>query len=342
MRRSDLPARRIETVTPRACNDYRGAMNRTDRLLAIMLHLQTRRYTRGEDLAERFEVGVRTIYRDVQALNEAGVPVVSTPGYGYTLMPGYFLPPLMLTPDEAGAILLGAAFVADQVDAPYRGAVETARKKIEKLLPEATRDEVESLQDTLRFVGRIGPPDPAVEARLAAIRRAIGQHKVLRLTYQARHGAAGARDVEPHGLVSIGGRWVMAAYCRSRAGMRHFRLDRIDDIVPTGERFARRKEFTVRQVSPMEHGPDEVRALFAPGAARWAREDRPMGFVGEEERPEGVVMVFRPRAPRDLIPWLLSWGSKVRVLSPPELRSQLAAEARMTYDIYQGNQESEA
>src|SRR5437588_6110560 len=117
-------------------------MNRTDRLLAIVLELQARRYTRADDLAAQFEVSVRTIYRDVLALCAAGVPVVATPGYGYTLPPGYFLPPLMLTPDEAGMLLLGAAFVAEQVDAPYRQAVETARKKIDKLLPEATRREV--------------------------------------------------------------------------------------------------------------------------------------------------------------------------------------------------------
>ena len=310
-------------------------MNRTDRLLAIMLHLQTRRYTRAEDLADRFELSVRTVYRDVQALNEAGVPVVSTPGYGYTLMSGYFLPPLMLTPEEAGVILLGAAFVEDQVDAPYRQAVETARKKIEKLLPEKTRDEVELLQDTLRFVGRIDSPDPTIEARLSAVRGAIQGHKVLRLTYQTRHGEPGVRDVEPHGLVSVGGRWIMAAYCRTRAGMRHFRLDRMDELTPTGERFTRGKEFTVRRVQPMKQGPDEVRVLFAPGTARWAREDRPMGFVAEEERPEGVVMLFRPREPRDLLPWLLSWGSAARVLSPPELRQHIASEAQAMTGLYQ-------
>jgi len=309
-------------------------MNRTDRMLAIMLHLQSRRYTRGEDLAERFEVSVRTVYRDVQALGEAGVPVVATPGYGYTLMPGYFLPPLMLTPDEAGAILLGAAFVAEQVDAPYRQAVETARQKIEKLLPDATRDEVEFLRDTLRFVARVAPPDPIIEARLSTLRRAIQRRQVLRLTYRARHGEPSARDVEPHGLISVGGRWIMAAYCRSRADMRHFRLDRIDAVAPTGERFARRTGYTVRRVKPMEPGREEVRVLFAPDVARWAREDRPMGFVTEEEQAEGVVMTLRPREPRDLLPWLLSWGAAARVLDPPQLRQQLATEARALAALY--------
>src|SRR6476619_512570 len=112
-------------------------MNRTDRLLAMTLELQARRYTRAEDLAAQFEISVRTIYRDVLALCEAGVPVISTPGYGYALAPGYFLPPLMLTPDEAGMLLLGAAFVPEQVDAPYKRAVDLPRTKIENLPPEA-------------------------------------------------------------------------------------------------------------------------------------------------------------------------------------------------------------
>jgi predicted DNA-binding transcriptional regulator YafY len=309
-------------------------MNRTDRMLAIMLHLQSRRYTRGEDLAERFEISVRTVYRDVQALCEAGVPVVATPGYGYTLMPGYFLPPLMLTPDEAGAILLGAAFVAAQLDAPYRQAVESARQKIEKLLPEATRDEVDFLQDTLRFVARVAPPEPVIEARLSTLRRSIQRRQVLRLTYQARHGEPGTRDVEPHGLISVGGRWIMAAYCRDRQAMRHFRLDRIDAVAPTGERFTRRTEFTVRRVEPMAPGPAEVRVLFASDVARWAREDRPMSFVAEEDHTEGVVMTFRPREPRDLLPWLLSWGASARVLDPPQLQRQIAVEARALADLY--------
>lgn len=305
-------------------------MNRTDRLLAITLELQARRYTRAADLAERFEVTVRTIYRDTLALCEAGVPVVSTPGYGYTLAPGYFLPPLMLTPDEAGSLLLGAAFVAEQVDAPYKQAVETARKKIEKLLPEATHDEVGFLLDSLRFMGLPRRHDPALEARLTVIR----QGEVLRLTYHARHDEPGTRDVEPHGLVSIGGLWMLVAYCRTRRDMRHFRLDRIDDLALPGEHFVRRKDFTVRHARPIMEGSDEVRVLVGAAVARWARENCPIGFIGEETHPAGTVMIFRPRDTRDLLPWLLSWGASLQVLSPPSIRRQLGDTIRAMAGLY--------
>ena len=91
-------------------------MNRTDRLMGILLELQARGDLRAEDLAGTFEVSVRTIYRDVEALCETGVPIVATPGKGYRLMEGYFLPPLSFTADEAALLLLGGELVRDRVD----------------------------------------------------------------------------------------------------------------------------------------------------------------------------------------------------------------------------------
>ncbi|MFN8483173.1 MAG: YafY family protein [Anaerolineae bacterium] len=307
-------------------------MNRTDRLLAITLELHAHRYTRAEDLAAQFEVSVRTIYRDVEALCEAGVPVVSTPGYGYSLAEGYFLAPVMLTADEAGMLLLGAAFVAEQVDAPYRSAVETAQKKIEKILPDATRSEVEFLRDSFRFMSGIRPRDPAIEERLTIIRRAIRAHEVLHLHYHARHGEPGERDVEPHGLVQVGGAWLLTAYCRARQDTRGFRLDRIDRVTPTGERFTRRQSFSLRTPHVMEYGDIEVRVLVPQAALRWVREARHFTWVADEPHPGGTVMVFRPRSLRELLPWLLSWGPDVTVLSPPEMQQALrdAAAALLT------------
>src|SRR5271167_2447693 len=109
-------------------------MNRTDRLLGVLLELQSRRNARAEDLAEHFETSKRTIYRDIQALCETGVPIVAQPGIGYSIMEGYFLPPVSFTPDEATMLILGAEFIAGNFDAQYRSAARTARSKIETVL----------------------------------------------------------------------------------------------------------------------------------------------------------------------------------------------------------------
>ena len=101
-------------------------MNRTDRLLAIVLELQGRGRRRSEDLAATFEVSKRTIYRDIEALCQMGVPVVSVPGRGYSLVEGYFLPPLRFTSDEAILLTLGSDVMAQSFDAEYRLAAESA------------------------------------------------------------------------------------------------------------------------------------------------------------------------------------------------------------------------
>src|SRR5215468_2276795 len=126
-------------------------MNRTDRLLAIVLEIQAKKQVRAEDLAATFEVTVRTIYRDIAALSESGVPVVAIPGQGYSLVEGYFLPPLTFSSDEA-ILLLGADSVAQNFDAQYRDAAQSANHKIVAVLPDKLRQEVEYLQNSIRFV----------------------------------------------------------------------------------------------------------------------------------------------------------------------------------------------
>src|SRR5258706_8400549 len=132
-------------------------MNRTDRLLAIVLELQAVGRRRAEDLAATFEVGKRTVYRDIQALCAACVPIISTPGQGYTLLEGYFLPPLRFTADEALILLLGGDAMAQSFDAEYRAAAQSAERKIAGALPEALRAEVGSLRQSIRFVAEAAP-----------------------------------------------------------------------------------------------------------------------------------------------------------------------------------------
>lgn len=118
-------------------------MNRTDRLLAIILELQSKSMQRAEDIAKTFETSVRTIYRDMQALSEAGVPIVGTPGHGYSLMDNYFLPPITFTADETVTLLLGIDFIEQQFDDSYRSKAISSRNKIEAVLTEDVRNEAE-------------------------------------------------------------------------------------------------------------------------------------------------------------------------------------------------------
>lgn len=118
-------------------------MNRTDRLVAMVMHLQGRRVVKAEELAAHFEVNVRTIYRDVSALGEAGVPIVGEAGVGYSLVKGYHLPPVMFTAEEAMALFIGGEMVKRFADASMVAPMDSALLKIRSVLPRERQDDLD-------------------------------------------------------------------------------------------------------------------------------------------------------------------------------------------------------
>ena len=207
-------------------------MNRTDRLLAIVLELQGKGKQRAEDLARTFETSKRTIYRDIEALCEAGVPLISIPGQGYSLMKGYFLPPLSFTTDEATMLLLGSDFMAQNFDAQYRQAAQAASRKIAGVLPEKLREDVDYLQKSIRFVSSGTARNSAEQGLLQQLRRAIIERTTVRFCYHARHSresqhAPTIREADPYGLAHIYNDWHLVAYCHLRNEERTFRLDKV-------------------------------------------------------------------------------------------------------------------
>jgi predicted DNA-binding transcriptional regulator YafY len=311
-------------------------MNRTDRLLAIVLELQGKGRQRAEDLAATFETSKRTIYRDVLALGEAGVPIVSIPGQGYSLMKGYFLPPLSFTTDEATMLLLGSDLMAQNFDAQYRAAAQSASRKIEGVLPDKLRDEVHYLQNSIVFVG--GARDtPESEHRvmlLQQLRRAIIQHTTVRFCYHARHTREGrgeqtSREADPYGLVHFPSGWHLVAYCHLRQDIRNFRLDRIDELELLPRTFQRPNGYVMRPDEEREREARSMtaRVLFDHEIARWVQEARSFYVTHEEETPDGLLVTLQVRLESEIIHWLLSWGQHARVLEPESLRQHLADEA---------------
>jgi len=310
-------------------------VNRTDRLLGILLELQARGELRAEDLAATFEVSVRTIYRDVEALCETGVPVVATPGKGYRLMEGYFLPPLSFTADEAALLALGGELVRDRVDPLLRQAADEALRKLASVLPPERRAEVERRRQGLMF-GSLARP--ATDRRLVLARRAIEERRVARLLYHARRREQPEpREVEPIRLLHLTDAWYLAGYCRLRQDSRLFRLDRVDRLELLDERFELGERHALTGTAARDvAGYPEARVRFDRSVLRWVRERQPF-FLLREERSEDAsqgsakrepVFVYALRDEAELLAWLLPWGQAVEVLSPPALRARLADEAR--------------
>lgn len=314
-------------------------MNRTDRLLAVVLELQGKGWQRAEDLAATFECSKRTIYRDLQALGQAGVPVVSVPGRGYSLMEGYFLPPLSFGTDEATMLLLGSDFMAQHFDAQYRAAAQSAGRKIAGVLPEKLRGEVHELRESIHFFAQGVSARPLEAAKLQQLRRAIIARRTVRFRYTTRHVSDGprqphSREADPYALANVGGVWYLSGYCHLRRAVRNFRLDRMDDVNILDSGFTRPAAFQIQVRNLFEPGSYDVRVLFAPEVARWVRESPSFFTVAEEETPEGLLVTLHIRQESEILQWLLGWGSKARVLEPESLRERLVAEAEAVLARY--------
>lgn len=313
-------------------------MNRTDRLLAIMLELQRRKQIRAEDLAESFEVSVRTIYRDMQALSEAGVPLVAITGQGYSLMEGYFLPPLNFTGEEALMLVLGSDFVRQNFDAQYRDASQSASQKIEAVLPESLRDEVNYLRQNITFF-TMRTLDDVQHEQLRQLRRAVMARQTVRIHYSKRIRDGDelpptVRDIDPYSLSHLNNDWYVMARCHLREGLRIFKLARIDQLHLTDKTFIRPRDFVPDWIGDGRRRQVEVKVVFAPQVIRWAREILPYSVVAEDETDNGVVITLRVEDEREVVQWLLGWGAGVRVIEPESLKQRLIDEAQRLIDGY--------
>jgi predicted DNA-binding transcriptional regulator YafY len=294
-------------------------MNRIDRLFAILLELQHKRRVRAQDLARQFEVSKRTIYRDLSALNQMGIPLTALPGEGFELVEGYYLPPLMFTESEAIALILGSRLLSQQSTGSLAQSADSALGKIKVALPDAVRARSEALTDIIGFFTPKAKFD-LDDRQLLLIQRAIQEKRVLHLRYRSyQQEDVTERDVEPHRLFYADGVWYLEAFCRWRKGMRDFRLSRMEAVTPLPETF--QKKHTGRaQAQPVI----DIKIRFTPNAVRWVRERQHYGYQGDEkETTQGTIMTYQVNQESEIVPWILGWGTSAEVLFPTELRKNL-------------------
>ena len=303
-------------------------MNRTDRLFAITVILQTRRRVRAQDLAALFEVSERTIYRDIVALSESGIPIIATPGEGYELDAGFRLPAIQLTSAEARAVFLAAEMLKAHVSGGLLADLESAISKVSAVLPAEARAEAARLVEIVRFVLPDGQID-LEDSRLTLLQQAIHEKRVVWLRYHSLAGEETTeREVEPETLHFSGSAWYVSGYCRLRKEPRSFRLSRVEDLRLRSETFLPRIMF------PAPTSPVTVRVRFQPEVVRWVRERQHYGYRLEETQGDAVVMVYQVDHVREIRPWLLTWGAEAEVIEPQALRDSLREEIAILLERY--------
>lgn len=205
-------------------------IKRISRLTAIITQLQTKRLLTATQLAQKFDVSIRTIYRDIRTLEQAGVPILTEDGKGYMLMDGFRVPPVMFTEAEANALITAEQLMLKSSDSSLRQEYASAIAKIRSVLRYSTKEKVEFLSQRIAVSPAIA--EASLSNSLALIQSALTSFNVLEITYHsAQQHEKTNRQVEPFAFYySLQESWLLIAFCRLRKDFRMFRLDRISKI----------------------------------------------------------------------------------------------------------------
>jgi predicted DNA-binding transcriptional regulator YafY len=200
-------------------------MNRIDRLFGILTLLQSKKYVPAEKIAERFGISVRTVYRDIKALGEQGIPVSFEQHRGYFIVQGYFLPPVSFSSEEANALLLVQSMVSGFTDQSIHKHYSSALNKIKSVLKSSQKESLEFLDNNIRM--QLPPCFVNNFEYLSLLQNAISQKRVIEMDYKNKNEVVSKRDVEPIGLVFYAFSWHLVGWCHLRQEYRDFKLVRI-------------------------------------------------------------------------------------------------------------------
>jgi len=214
---------------------YDPEIKRISRLTAILTQLQSKRLLTATELADKFSVSVRTIYRDIRTLEQAGVPIVTEDGKGYTLMEHYRLSPVAFTETEANALITAEQLVLKNKDTSFIKAYSEAITKIKAVLKQTVKDKANLLIERVQIIH--DTDNERTSSNLSALQFALTNFHLTTITYTNEANKTTNRIVEPFAILSTQENWLVLAWCRLRNEFRFFRLDRIKSLEVLTEKF---------------------------------------------------------------------------------------------------------
>jgi len=300
-------------------------MNRIDRLTAILVQLQSKRVVKAQEIADKFSLSLRTVYRDIKALDEAGVPVIGEAGVGYSIMEGYRLPPVMFTKEEATAFLTAEKLVEKLTDDSTKKNYGTAMLKVKAVLRLTEKDYLEDMEQHIEVIeNRYVPKRTNDTIHLQNVLQSIAQKNVLQMDYFANHNQQHSkRDVEPVGIYYLGEKWYLVAYCRLRKDYRTFKFSSINKLLVSDEHFKQQhpslKSFLSKESK--EKNLQTVILLIDKHIIPYFGDQKYYnGFVSQKEVGDKVEMTFLSASLNGFARWYLLFGDNADIVSPKELK----------------------
>ena len=208
---------------------------RLARLTAILTQLQSKRMVTAKDIAEKHDVSIRTVYRDIRTLEKSGIPIVTEEGKGYSVVEGYKLPPVMFTQEEANALITAEQLILKNKDQSLADQYQNAVTKIKSILKYDQKEKAELL--TSRIQVRNNRENEKTSNFLIQLQSTISNYQTIKMDYLSLENKQSQREIEPFALYTTQDNWVLIAFCKLRGDFRAFRLDCIQKIETLSKHF---------------------------------------------------------------------------------------------------------
>lgn len=218
-------------------------MNRIDRLFGILTLLQSKKYVPAEKIADKFKISIRTVYRDIKALCEQGIPVSFEQYKGYFIVQGYFLPPVSFSSEEANALLLMESVVSGFADKSIRIHYSNALSKVKAVLRTSQKEKLEILNNNIHF--QVPPCFQYDFEYLSVLQNAISSHTIVQLNYKNSKNEISKRDIEPIGLIFYAFGWHLIGWCHIRQKYRDFKVPRILSLKNSEQPFTKKDHLSL-------------------------------------------------------------------------------------------------
>ena len=319
-------AAKVATVFCLFCS----GMNRIDRIAAILIQLQSKKIVKAQDIALRFNISLRTVYRDINTLNEAGVPIIGEAGVGYSIAEGYRLPPVMFNMQEATALLTAEKLIEKLTDKKTFSTYQSALFKIKAVLRSAEKEHIDSLEEHIAVLGnRYLPPTERQTGYQQEILNSIVQKTVIAMQYIAiGTNEISKRNIEPVGIFFMSGHWYLIAYCQLRKDYRNFRIDRIQHLQETSLPYQKQHPSLttyLNQFTKKEQQLHKVVIQVNKSIIKYLGEQKYYnGFISEKEIKGNIEMTFLTASLEGFARWYLMMGDNADIITPQSLKERVA------------------
>jgi predicted DNA-binding transcriptional regulator YafY len=303
-------------------------LNRIDRLAAIQIQLQSRTLVKAKDIAEKFDITLRTVYRDIKALEQAGVPIIGEAGIGYRLMEGYKLPPVMFTEDEATALLTASKLVNSKTDAGISKYYNSALDKIRAILRYSEKEHIQGIDEHIAVTNHPSVIyEPEKQLHLQSILKAISGSRVIDIIYSAiEKNEDSQRMIEPIGVYHMGSHWYLVAWCRMRNDYRNFRTDRIKRLTITSETFSTKHPPLQSFINKTSAEKELFKIVIdvEKDIVKYLGEQKYYhGFLSEEKIDDKVRLTFLTASPMGFARWFMVFGDHAKIIEPLNLNKMV-------------------